>query len=91
MAISFDEEKDLMRPTSPISSDGSRGMSGWMVRKGLAANQTSADLTLVLIIAVAIAVGFAAYKIGNRTTGASPDASVVEQTLNATHNGAGRQ
>ncbi len=54
MPVSFEEEKTTA--PQPLSMQ-SRGMSGFLVRKGLAANQTSADLTLVVVAAFAIIIG----------------------------------
>jgi hypothetical protein len=58
MPISFEEEQKLLQQTS-VSVAAFRGMSGWLVKKGLAANQTSADLTLVVLAAVFL--GLAAF------------------------------
>jgi hypothetical protein len=60
----FEEEQKLRKAAMAKGSSGG-GMSGWLVKKGLAANQTSADLTLV-VLALAVAglalyVGFSAF------------------------------
>lgn len=57
MPVSFEEEKSSV-PQGPLV--GSRGMSGFLVRKGLAANENAANLTLIIIalFATAIAIFF---------------------------------
>lgn len=58
MPVSFEEGKNIQQ----ISASGiSGGMSGWLVRKGLAANQTSGDLTLLVLAALCISVGVFLY------------------------------
>lgn len=54
--VSFDEEEQLTRATASAPTEMFRGISGWLVKKGLAANQTSADLTLVTVMIVAVGV-----------------------------------
>jgi hypothetical protein len=51
--VYFDEEQERAKH-APSRKAGFLDISGWLVRKGLAANQTSADLTLVVIAALAI-------------------------------------
>ncbi|MPZ29569.1 MAG: hypothetical protein GEV13_00990 [Rhodospirillales bacterium] len=54
--VSFDEEEQLIKSTSSAPVGMFRGMSGWLVKRGLAANQTSADLTLVVVVIIAVGV-----------------------------------
>ena len=59
MAIaSFDEENKLVQETQGTQSQHFLGMSGWLVRKGLASNQTSADLTLVVLSGLLVVFSF---------------------------------
>lgn len=53
---SFDEEQQLVQQTASAPTRMFRGMSGWLVEKGLAANQTSADLTLVVLAGLCVAL-----------------------------------
>jgi hypothetical protein len=78
MAIaSFDEEQKLIRQTSSLPTEALRGMSGWLVRTGLAANQTSADLTLVVGAGLAIAIAILApFVLGASHTKDSSDPEV---------------
>jgi hypothetical protein len=72
--VYFDEEHKHTRHT-PIS--------GWLVRKGLAANQTSADLTLVVISALVIGLAiFVAQRSfdANQTVGAPAINQQIDQS-----------
>jgi hypothetical protein len=59
----FEEEQKLRK--AAMSKESSGGMAAWLVRKGLAANQTSADLTLVVLAiaaaGLALYIGFSAF------------------------------
>jgi hypothetical protein len=84
MGVSFDEENTIASG-STLSSQRrylpTGGMSAWLVKKGLAANQTSADLTLVLVIVITIILSFFAFKLGGSTSASSPDRPSIEQSL----------
>lgn len=81
MPVSFEEEQKLMNETAGAQSQHFLGLSGWLVRKGLAANQTSADLTLVVLAGVIIVASFFIYKAMNRVGLPSPEMGVVERIL----------
>lgn len=49
---SFDEEKPLASVTQEP-----RGMSAWLVKKGLASNIAAANVTLVALVVVCVALG----------------------------------
>ncbi|MDP1964079.1 MAG: hypothetical protein Q8K93_17975 [Reyranella sp.] len=78
---SFEEEQKLVQKTSDTQSQHFLGMSGWLVRKGLAANQTSADLTLLVLAGLVIVLSAFAYKIGSCVGLPSPDDAVIMRTL----------
>ena len=85
---SFEEENKLVQETGGASSQHFLGMSGWLVRKGLASNQTSADLTLLVI--VGMMVTFSLYLIYHSsvssrfvTTPSGVDPAVYENTGHA--------
>lgn len=52
--VSFDEEKQFARPAAP--SNDSAGLSGWLIRKGIAADQGAAQRLMLLFAAVCIAI-----------------------------------
>jgi hypothetical protein len=52
----FEDEQTLIKQTS-APMQAFHGMSGWLVKKGLAANQTSADLTLVVLAVLCLLGG----------------------------------
>jgi hypothetical protein len=75
---SFDEENQLVRHTGSLPAESSGSMSGWLVRKGLAANQTSADLTLFVLAATIVLVsGLVYFRSSNRPQ--DPDASAFSR------------
>lgn len=78
---SFEEEQKLAQETSSAPIQAFRGMSGFLVKKGLAANQTSADLTLLVLAGLIIVISFFTYKIGNRAEFPSPDREVIMRAL----------
>lgn len=67
---SFEEEKQL----APQAVQESRGMSAWLVKKGLAKNRKSADLTLLVAagIALALAVFLVFQSRGTKEAGPPP-------------------
>ncbi|MEK7995392.1 MAG: hypothetical protein AAB403_16445 [Planctomycetota bacterium] len=78
---SFEDEQKLVQETSGAQSQHFLGMSGWLVRNGLAANQTSADLTLLILAGIIVVLSFFAYKIGSSVGLPSPDDEVIMRTL----------
>ncbi|MBY0294115.1 hypothetical protein K2Q08_02165 [Patescibacteria group bacterium] len=73
MPVSFEEQAAAPQYTS---TETLSGMSGWLVRKKLAANQTSADLTLIVL--AIILFGFAAFFVFRQSGGAVP---ISEESL----------
>ena len=64
--VYFDEEQERAKQP-PSRKAHILDISGWLVRKGLAANQTSADLTLVVIFALILGLTFYIVQRGSRT------------------------
>lgn len=54
---SFEEENKLIQETVVPEQGLLQGMSGFLVKKGLASNQTSADLTLLVLAGFCICIG----------------------------------
>lgn len=85
---SFDEENQLVRQTGSTPAELVRGMSGWLVRKGFAANQNSADLTLVMLFGLLVFFSISAYFVLRPSPGA--DKHVPSPDALQTMQGAGR-
>ncbi len=81
MAIAFEEEGKLIQETSVGQSNHLFGLSGFLVRKGLAANQTSADLTLLVLTGLIVVLSFFAYKVIGSHGLPAPDEKVIMQAL----------
>ncbi len=83
MAIaSFEEEGKLIQETSVPESSHLFGLSGFLVRKGLAANQTSADLTLLVLAGLIVVLSFFAYRVFGGSHGIpAPDEKVIRDAL----------
>ena len=54
---SFEDENKLIQETALPQESLLQGMSGWLVKKGLASNQTSADLTLLVLAGFCVCIG----------------------------------
>lgn len=70
---SFEEENKLIQETAVPEQSILQGMSGFLVKKGLAANQTSADLTLLVLAGLIVVACFFVYYVGTRIESFMPD------------------
>lgn len=78
---SFEEEQKLAQETVVPQQNLLHGMSGWLVRKGLAANQTSADLTLLVLVGAIIVFSIFVYSVGSNSGTGVPDTEKVTEAL----------
>lgn len=77
---SFEEER---QPVSQAAQEP-RGMSGWLVKKGLAKDEAAANVTLIAVVVVAMAVAIAAPFVFGKKGSTLPDKETIRQALTET-------